>query len=454
MNLTKDWLFSFNQYFLGSMKRLLKLTDHEPPAKKTSTETEAFDRVDDGGQSDTKLDLVYPFTDASGGGTGGGGSVVPSISASRPLYMNNNILSLQYVSPLVDNGGLALNVDTAIFTTRDMLGLKLSPSGGLGSTESGLLIAVQAPLTVSSSGIRISTNNTMLSDATGLGVRISPNSVLRTENGLDVAFDIKTLQNTNNQLNVKLDPSGAIVPSSNGLFLQVNTDDFVVENKTLNLKSKPTYISPFKTYEVGNKGLVNASGQACSNQSGSHMIWNVAYYIFMVESAGLVNGKIVLSMLDSNVSGSGSSYPDGLHFSFVISLDGTKNQPTNLSFIAAPTVTPPDSNASFYPVEYGNDYIGLPPSTSNSNWYKPISTSGMSVTKFYPFGTGTTFGESSMGIAPATVQTVREYERSINGYVLITTFDIKQTSSEDWFNSNAGKKMTTGALSFSYQASG
>lgn len=456
MNLTKDWLFSFNQYFLGSMKRLLILRDNEPPAKKTHTDTETSDRGRDDAQNDTKLDLVYPFTDASGGGSGGGGSTGQTISVARPLVMSNNTISLQYASPLfTSDGTLTLNADTSTFVTRNGLALRIDGAGGLTTSENGIgIVKNTGPIVVGSSGISISTNNSLQVAANKLGISVAPSAPFITTNGLDLNYDFTTMQIADRVLKVKLDPVGPIVPSSNGLFINLNTDDFEVSNRIIRLKSRPTYVSPYTTLTVGNKNLVTYSGQAASDQNGSQRIWNVAYYVFMVESAGLVNGIIDLGVTDERISGTGSSATSGLNFTFVVCMDGTNNQQANLSQISVPTTSPAGRNSRFYPLEFGGTYIGLPPVSPNSNWYRGPSTAGLLLTKFYPFATVTTFAESSMGTAPATVQTInRDYTRNILGRVIMFTFALRQTSTENWFERPTGKTLTTGPLSFSYQAS-
>lgn len=454
-NLTIDWLFSFNQYFLGSMKRLLILRDNEPPAKKTSTETEASDQGSDGAQNDTKLDLVYPFTDAPGGGSGGGGSTGQTISVTRPLLMTNNIISLQYANPFtIQNDALTLSVDASSLISRDVLSIRVATEGGITTTENGIgIIKNSGPIVIGSNGLNISTDTTLTTSKNVLCVKTSPTSPFITSNGLDLNYDYNSIQIVENKIMVKLDPSGPIIASSNGLHFKFNTKNFEVIENTLYLKNMPHYISPYVTYEVGNTGLSQYSGQVCSNQTGRNRIWNVAYYIFMVEMAGLVNGVVNIAFTDQTIAGSNSTATDGMNFSFVISPTGNDDPDTNLSQIGSPTITPSGRNNAFYPREYGDTYVALPPVSPDANWYRDPQTSGVIVTKFVPFGTVTVFGESTMGWSAASVQTVNtDYSRNVLGRVVIVTFNIKQKSNENWFQSPNGKKMTSGPLCFSYQA--
>lgn len=377
--------------------------------------------------NDDQLDLVYPFQyAASGGGGGGGGGSSVTVDPDGPLTLVDGVLGLNVKTPVVVADGAV-----ALFFDGDTLALK--------SVNRSLMVKTAAPVTAGTGG-----GVTLLFDAKGL-----------------------TLDGTTGALSLRLDASGPLAVGNDGLTLTVDPQSFEIVNRTLQLKgggTGPTYLSPFATYTLeSNGGITGYSGIVQSDQTPTNprpgeqkSTWNVGYYVFMVTSAKMVNGYVNMQLPRSHVAASsGDSKTGGLNFTFVLPPMYPQETAGNLSNLALPVLEPANTYTAFVPnaeMSDGSSFLALPNEgqRDTSTWYVPITKPGLRLYTFVPTAQGATFGTSTFGICPATINVT---SGSTPRDALVFTFALNQTEGDNWFQKAASETetVTTGPVFFSYQ---
>ncbi|ADM53809.1 fiber-1 [Turkey adenovirus 1] len=379
--------------------------------------------------NDDQLDLVYPFQyAASGGGGGGGGGSSVTVDPDGPLTLVDGVLGLNVKTPVVVSDGAV-----ALFFDGDTLALK--------SVNRSLMVKTAAPVTAGTGG-----GVTLLFDAKGL-----------------------TLDGTTGALSLRLDTNGPLAVGNDGLTLTVDPQSFEIVNRMLRLKgggTGPTYLSPFATYTLeSNGGITGYSGIVQSDQdpvgtqpTEKKSTWNVGYYVFMVTSAAMVNGYINVQLPRIHVAATSGtdSLTTGLNFTFVLPPMYPQETEGNLSNIAFPVLQPTNTNSAFVPnaqMSDGNSYLGLPDVSQRNTtvWHVGITNPGLRTQTFVPTAQGATFGPSSFGMCPATVNTGSTGNTPRD--VLVFTFALKQTGGSNWFQkaTTETETVTTGPIFFSYQ---
>ncbi len=185
------------------------------------------------------VDLNYPFwyTNSDNGGGGGGGGpnppiVPPFVDPNGPLVDNSGLLSIRLQKPIVAVGAVG-NKAVTVLTDNTLglndsyqLGLKVAPNGGIIAEQDGLKIDVDqgAGLTLGVDGLGVSVDD--------LSLEIDPDF----------------------NLSVKLDPTGPLSESRNGIML--------ITDSTLTID--PSDENPDQ-YELGVKlsthGPINADAE-------------------------------------------------------------------------------------------------------------------------------------------------------------------------------------------------
>ncbi|ADQ39071.1 fiber-1 [Fowl aviadenovirus C] len=364
------------------------------------------------------LDLVYPFDfnagggGSGGGGGGGGGGQQIAVDPDGPLELTGDLLTLNTKTPIyVSDRAVSLLIDDDTLATKQVNG--------------ALMVKTAAPLNSGTGG------------------------------GVTLGFDPHTmaLDSVTGVLKVLVDSQGPLQADTGGITLQFNTQDFVVNNGTLALASSvgPTYLSPFATYEV--TPVLGISQRNGNVKSKGLQNWSIGYYIYMVSSAGIVNGLITLELAQELTGASGeNSLTSGLNFTFVLSPMYPIETEVNLSLIVPPTVSPTNQNRVFVPNSNQSDvgYLGLPPQTKD-NWYVPIDSPGLRLVSFMPTATGNEkFGQGTLGYCAATIQNTPSGTTPSDA--LAFTVSLPQTSGSNWFDQYAPDTVvTTGPIPFSYQ---
>lgn len=379
------------------------------------------------------LDLVYPFWMDAGGGGGGGGeggddgsTSTINVDPAGPIILENNTLYFRHQAPLtVTDRSLGLSISDPLSVNGDALTLRLI-----------------APLSINTQSLSIST--------------VAP--LTTRDNSLGVNADEQTLElaGSDGKIGVKLDPDGPIVRSQRGITLQLDSTHFRVTGNTLTFIPSPTdeYISPYVTLEVGNRTLNTFNGQVCSDRDVelSKRIWNVSYYVFEVNSGGIVNGTINICLSGDHVGTyEADSTETGLNFTFVLCMRGVDDPEANLSVLERPTITPPSASSAQYLIPYqsGTGFLGLPKYSLKQKWYVPLDQKGLQFVEFMPIGAGTDFQKSVCGISSASVGTL---DQPLGDNVMVFTYSLKpQQGQPNWFdNSATGHSVTSGPLPYSY----
>lgn len=396
--------------------------------------------------NDDNLDLVYPFDESNGGGGGGGGSSVPiTVDPSGPLHLSDqNVLSLRLGVPLSSQGR--------------KLVLDLAGAGPLYIGSDGTLgLQLRAPfmLRTGALALNIDSNIMRINDNSQLSISTMP-PLKQTSTGISLSTN-NSLQVTDSNLGIALANNSGLRLAPDGIKIDVDNETIEIKSGMLAVKNSPTYISPYKIMEIGNKSLTDNSGQICGSAGSDQTtcIWNINYYLYLVSCSKIVNGFIMIKLDASRVSTipSTNSNNTGINFSFVVSPLATKNRLTNISYITNVTTTPTNSENSFLPEILGSSYVSIPNidelHTRFVKWYKPISTSCMTLVPYSPAAAGSEFTDTICGYLPIHITQTN----SIIANAMLFTFNNTQTSGSNWFESHGSNdSLATGFIPFSYKS--
>ncbi|AGX93316.1 fiber [turkey adenovirus 4] len=447
-----------------------------------------------------ELDLVYPFWYESTS-TGGNPSVNPPLlDPSGPLYVQSNMLKVRTAAPVeVANGSITLAYDdTLTLDDQNKLQINVEPNGPLRSTPDGLDLAIDStlevdnwelgvklnpagPIDASAAGLDINVDETLLvaEDSTNqryeLGVHLNPNGPITADSdGLDLEINPETLTVTNdsntggvlsvvlkpqgglqssllgigvavdrtltidqNTVEVKIDPTGPLTSSDNGLSLDYDTTDFSVQAGKLSLLKTPTVSANAKL--TSGSSTMTAFSAYIANSSQQN--FNCSYYLQQWLVDGLIMTSLYLKLDRAHFSNMGSdeSSRNAKWFTFWIS--STSN--FNLSNISEPTIEPSTVQwNAFLPASNYSQPASFQYTTSGgvTNMYYQPSSGAMQT--FLPVTTGdwanTTYDPGSVNICALPVSVAS----SASSSRMMICFNFRCTNS-GIFNSNA----TTGTMS-------
>lgn len=367
--------------------------------------------------SDESVDLVYPFTPNKNGAGGGGAPI--SLVAEKPLVYTNPNMKIKFRSPLVldsdDNLTLFMNEPLNVKTNRIDLNYDTRTLSG-------------TPLSV-----KCETNGGIVVGEEGISVQVDNSSCLAVGgNGMIVRVDGTSI-NDSNILGVKLNQNGGLKVDG-GLAMNISSD-FKIENNTLKINI-PQFVSPYATYLIGDRILDNFSGQFI-DKAGT--VSNMAYYFYMVYSAGIVNGIMNFRIRHDNYVPTNKTIQNTI----AMNVYGLNRPSTNFSQLVAPTVSPSNMISKFVPVEVNDSFLRVP--ATGNRWYIGVDKkTTSSVFSFMPFGTSVSFNESKYSY---TVVEVFSDNTQLLGINLMISFDMTFTG--EW--NDSGIQVTTGPLFFSYQ---
>lgn len=364
--------------------------------------------------------------------------------------------------------GIVLNIDDTLLVdqnpeTEDYeLGVHLSHEGPLTSDEHGLdidfddslklvelngakALAVNlhppGPLMLTETGITLNTDISLGVSKDGeLGLKLNTDGALSfSESGLTLVTD-KTLgvvtDNGISKLGVKLNDGGPLLADGNGLLLLYNTRDFRNDaTKGLTLTKDITYLSPYSCLKSGSPALDNFGARV---RSDTARYWPCAYYLYLANSSGIVNGLLRVRVDRHRITDVGSGARSSLSFTFVI--DVNESQGFTHSQMGAITTTPPNTSSSYVP-DAEADQTEFSIAGPNSEWF---SRHNGQIREFQPLGINFMFtpGKYSYWVA----RNVDNNQRVVVLSVSVNT----GTSTNDWYTTRNGS-IVTGELPVSFQ---
>lgn len=433
------------------MKRSLSVA----PSTSTSPVVVAKRAFSDGDaptQDDETIDLVYPFdwpsategNDTGNGGTGGdtggsgggsGGTVSVPIDPNGPIIMTNNGLNLKTQIPIaIQSRSVALSSDPNLFSinSSNQLSIKLSPP--MQYSNGGIAIAYDTDSLNTNSSNQLSLNFS------------STGCIFSNYDGIQLNYDSSTFKSENSALKIKIDPSTCIIVDNGGLSINVDDSAFEISQNKLYLKANPTYLSPYTICTMGDPKFQTGGVNYCASDRGNK--WNCKMYVYMVYSAGIVNGLVNTFINSDNTDRSSSSSSYVLNFTSIIST--SDNPYINISGFTIRTISPSSGNYNlFTPSVTSNEGFNMieapAPSSPSAKWYIPPSNSGFKSSYFSPIPNGTKFNESNMSYGIASI---KQSDGQIN-YALALTYNMSVASNSYWYNS--GANLTTGSIPFTYQ---
>lgn len=403
-------------------------------------------------QDDETIDLVYPFdwpsvtegNDTGNGGTGGdtgsggggsSGTVTVPIDPNGPIITTNTGLNIKTQYPIaVLNRALGLSYDTNLFSIDGNNKLSIQMTSPIQYTSNGITIAYD------SDSMNVNSSNQLSLNFSSSGC------IFANYGGIQLSYDSTTFKSESSTLKIKIDPTSCITVNSNGLTLSVDDSAFQISQNKLFLKANPSYLSPYTICTLGDPKFKLGGVNYCASDGGNK--WNCKMYVYMVYSAGIVNGLVNTFVNSDNTDKSSSSSSFVVNFTSIVST--STNQYINISGLNLRSISPSSGDYElFTPSMTSNEGFNMieapAPNSSSAKWYIPPSNSGFKSNYFFPIPNGTSFNESNMSYGIASV---KQSDGQIN-YVLALTYNMSVASNSYWYNS--GANFTTGSIPFTYQ---
>lgn len=292
--------------------------------------------------------------------------------------------------------GLVLNVDDTLLVDQGLsgeheLGVHLNPQGPINADHNGLDIDYDESLqvtqfdTVYKLGIKVDSAAPLLVTGDGLSLKIDQSTLEVKDGKLNVkdgasnniaVNNTMTINTANGTTTLGVKVSGVIVGDNSGVRLLYDTSDFI-DNSSVGLQAKTpiSYLSPYCTFESGDKALNTFTSQVRSN---NNVNWPCSYYIFMANSSGVVNASMMFLLDKNNITNMGP--PPGttttFRATFVLNISGDYQTSHSMSSSTVTTCRPNvTSTRTFFvpnqaitsvdcynlkPISSGNYYISDP----------------------------------------------------------------------------------------------
>lgn len=387
-----------------------------------------------------RVDLVYPFDYRPGAGTGGGGSggggtggggeggggeggggTSITVNPTGPMEIFQGILTLNTRTPIYTDRNVATGKnELSLFIDDDTMALK--------QANRALLVKTALPVTA----------------GTGSGV------TLKYDQG------IFGLDSTTGAFTIVLEKDGPLQPNGPGLVFNYNHDHFLMKDGAFSLVMP--YTSPFAIMDIiPQNGITETgTGRVMSGFTDQDIRWPVGYSVYMVSSAGIVNGIISLYLPRKSLTApkDSDSKTTGIRFTFVVSPTYPEQKVGNFSSHVVPVVSPANRKSIFLPDPQLNPvkYVTLPDQVDSTDWYVPATADSFQQVTFRPAASTGTFSDSIMGYGPAVIGASTGEEGPGTPSVMVFSFSLSQTSGDNWYNTTeTDDALCIGPLSFSYQ---
>lgn len=433
--------------------------------------------------SKVPIDLTYPYNYTPDSGSD---LNPPFLSSNGPLYDSGSGLTLKCSAPLdISNKSVVLKTDNTLAKNeKGELGVKLDCQGPIIAGDNGLDIdhdntletdnwklsvnfAPHQPISVTTNGMTINVDDTMLIEANEeneyeLGVHLNLNGpITADQEGIDLEIDNQTMQviegalgikhaapivvqpntgitvDTDNTLalqnsKLRVNTVAPIVAKSNGVALDIDESKLAVQNNKLTIRH---IAMPIATFEAGDPTLRSYDGLIRAQTQTGISTWQVAYYIYMVNCAGMVTANVTIKMDRSKLSTGGVVPNNYINLCYILNPNVTGGN--NPSTISNPTIVPSNAMLSFVPSDkIQRGYVVNPSTFFNGPW-----SGGNVEIRFYPVTTGKTF----------ILSYCLPYPARLNGTSVIAfTFDLRPQS--NWFE-QSNSTCIMGPLIYTYQAS-
>lgn len=138
------------------------------------------------------------------------------------------------------DGKLVLKVKSPITLTAEGISLSLGP--GLSSSETGLSLQVTAPLQLQGSALTLPLAVGLQNTDGGMGVKLG--SGLTTDNSQAVTVQVGNGLQLNGEGQLTVPATAPLVSGSAGISFNYSSNDFVLDNNSLSLRSKAISVTP------------------------------------------------------------------------------------------------------------------------------------------------------------------------------------------------------------------